>query len=96
MILAPASILSFGLEIISSWRSSATLLCDNIGDPKPNVMWFYEKKMLNMDESVEILSNGTLILHKLQRKHSGRYSCIAKNIHGKDAIDYHLLVQGEN
>ena len=80
---------------MASWKSSVTLLCDSIGDPMPNIMWFYEKQMIDNDEDMKTSENGSLKIYNLQRKHSGRFSCIANNIHGKDSIHYYLRVQGK-
>ena len=42
----------------------------------------------------QIFPNGSLSVHRLTEGDQGEYSCGVQNMHGKDQINYDIIVQG--
>jgi len=77
-------------------NKSITLSCPATGIPIPEVMWFKEETPITRNSSkVFILDNGwRLLIDGAEVKHTGRYSCRAKNKAGQTDKFYDLHVLG--
>lgn len=88
-----AKIISFGGPVIRTWRSSVTLSCMAVGNPRRE--WYKGDVLLRQGHShnVQILENGDLMLTNLQIIDNGNYSCHVDNSNGNDLITYQLIIQ---
>lgn len=59
--------------------------CVATGDPAPEVVWLRDSAMLTADKEshYEVMSNGTLMIHKADEKDVGIFECMAQNPAGK-------------
>lgn len=88
-----ARIVSFGGPVIRPWKTSATLSCLAVGQPKRE--WFKSDIPLKSVpfHSAQVLESGELILSSLQMGDGGNYSCQVENGVGTDRLTYNLIVQ---
>jgi hypothetical protein len=89
----PARIVSFGGPVVRPWKTSATLACLAVGQPKRE--WFKSDIPLRSVafHSGQVLESGELILSNLQMSDTGNYSCQVDNGVGTDRLTYNLIVQ---
>lgn len=89
----PARIVSFGGPVVRPWKTSATLPCLAVGQPKRE--WFKSDIPLRSVafHSGQVLESGELILSNLQMSDTGNYSCQVDNGVGTDRLTYNLIVQ---
>ncbi|RWS15516.1 twitchin-like isoform X8, partial [Dinothrombium tinctorium] len=67
------------------------------GEPPPKITWKLKDKVITNDEFYEIVNvdyNTKFGLNNGQRQHSGKYTIIAENEHGKDEADVEIVVLG--
>ena len=50
--------------------------------------------LINPSFSPQIFPNGSLSVHRLTEGDQGEYTCGVQNMHGKDQINYDIIVQG--
>lgn len=88
-----ARIVSFGGPIIKPWRSSATLSCLAVGNPRRE--WYRGDTLLRQGalHNVQMLDSGDLLLTNLQMTDTGNYSCQVDNGVGTDHLTYNVIVQ---
>lgn len=88
-----AKIISFGGPVVRTWRSSVTLSCMAVGNPRRE--WYKGDVLLRQGHShnVQILESGDLMLTNLQIIDNGNYSCHVDNTNGNDVITYQLIIQ---
>ncbi|XP_030008314.1 immunoglobulin superfamily member 10 isoform X2 [Sphaeramia orbicularis] len=63
--------------------------CTARGDPKPRIIWRLPSKAVvdqwhRMGSRIQVLENGTLIIHSVSDKDAGDYLCVARNKIGDD------------
>ncbi|KAL0829600.1 hypothetical protein ABMA28_003107 [Loxostege sticticalis] len=65
--------------------SNATLQCDAMGFPLPNILWEFRDEVL-IENTTDLSFNdiGNLFIKNTSTKHEGTYACIAENIAGID------------
>lgn len=59
--------------------------CVATGEPTPEIVWMRDSAMLKVDEKshYEVMTNGTLMIHKADEKDVGIFECMAKNPAGE-------------
>lgn len=72
----------------------ATLYCPATGSPKPQILWFYDSKRVDLNNTQYRLLNGgqQLQINFASSNNTGRYTCIATNIVGSTDLDMFLNV----
>uniref|UniRef100_A0A4W6FJG8 Neuronal cell adhesion molecule n=1 Tax=Lates calcarifer TaxID=8187 RepID=A0A4W6FJG8_LATCA len=61
----------------------ALIDCASFGSPIPKITWFKDSRSSTLDGEPYIKhDNGTLEIHIAQAEHSGKYTCVARNILG--------------
>uniref|UniRef100_T1JCZ7 Down syndrome cell adhesion molecule-like protein Dscam2 n=1 Tax=Strigamia maritima TaxID=126957 RepID=T1JCZ7_STRMM len=90
-----ARIVSFGGDVVAPWKTFLELHCKAVGMPHPEREWRFGGQLLVVDEDdrVRPLPDGTLLIKNLQEKDSGSYMCRASNSQGNDQVIYNLVVQ---
>ncbi|XP_058831706.1 cell adhesion molecule Dscam2 isoform X11 [Topomyia yanbarensis] len=89
----PAKIVSFGGLTIRPWKTSASLNCMAVGQPRRE--WFKGDILLRSGShhNVQILDSGEIIITMLQTTDTGNYTCQVDNGVGTDRLTHNLLVQ---
>lgn len=89
----PARIISFGGSIVRPWRSSASLPCHAVGQPRRE--WYKGDIPLRAGYShnAQLLDSGELVVSALQILDTGNYTCQVDNGVGTDRLTYNLVVQ---
>ena len=72
------------------------LHCPASGVPEPDVEWFRDDEPVDEDiHDIKILDRGwRLKIKNAEMSHTGRYTCVAKNIAGESEKIYDLNVLG--
>ncbi|XP_071509422.1 contactin-2-like [Diadema antillarum] len=80
-VLIPPQITSGPGEVTVAEGSQTTIPCAVIGDPAPNVTWFRDGAVLELDPSDPsfVLTNQGLFLTEAQLEHAGMYRCRSEN-----------------
>jgi hypothetical protein len=73
---------------------SLALTCRVIGQPKPNIIWKYNERIIQCDEIVNDICY--LRFSKIAKKDFGAYQCIAENLLGKEEWTYQIVSRGNN
>ena len=78
-------------------RDTCKLLCCLSGKPFPTVKWYKEKRELSKYEYSMSTSDGVITMEIVgcRPEDSGKYTCVATNIHGKDETSCVVIVEGE-
>lgn len=58
------------------------LVCNVTGNPKPNVQWYHNGKLIEYDWIVRY-NETNLLINTFEEKHKGIYQCIATNVAGE-------------
>nr|XP_042900815.1 Down syndrome cell adhesion molecule-like protein Dscam2 [Parasteatoda tepidariorum] len=89
----PARIMDFGETILTVPGDKVILNCQAVGSPVPKREWKLRGEPLpKIMHRIEVHSDGSLVIRKLQVSDSGNYSCRVQNRHGVDEIHYVLAV----
>uniref|UniRef100_T1IT85 Down syndrome cell adhesion molecule-like protein Dscam2 n=1 Tax=Strigamia maritima TaxID=126957 RepID=T1IT85_STRMM len=88
-----ATAASFDDVIHTPWKRDVTLPCRAVGIPTPQHKWAIGHESVSIGGRKVLLSDGTLLINKVDSKDSGNYTCTIYNIHGKDEVHYNLNVQ---
>ncbi|RZF42381.1 hypothetical protein LSTR_LSTR004189 [Laodelphax striatellus] len=77
-------------------RQTCKLLCCLSGKPFPTVKWFKGSKELNKHDYNMSHSDGVVFMEIVDCKpeDSGKYQCVATNIHGQDETSCVVIVEG--
>ncbi|KYM76056.1 Protein sidekick [Atta colombica] len=71
----------------------ATLSCNAIAAPKPNVTWYYNDTMsVEIAGRVQVLDNGDLLIAAVKPYDAGKYTCIRANEAGSVNGSAYLIV----
>ncbi|XP_072165764.1 cell adhesion molecule DSCAM-like [Diadema setosum] len=95
MSRVPARIMSFSTTFTTPWKREVTLDCLPVGDPVLTVEWKKNRlpDVITPDGRIDILENGSLVIHSVQSTDAGNYTCRAINEYGSsDSITVRLLV----
>ncbi|XP_033117452.1 hemicentin-1-like isoform X2 [Anneissia japonica] len=79
-------------HIVEYVGQNVQLRCDSTGDPTPNVTWFFEESPIIAGHSDMLVVDSTLLISRIEAKHSGRYTCVATNQYGTDSANCTLTV----
>ncbi|XP_034542290.1 neuronal cell adhesion molecule-like isoform X2 [Notolabrus celidotus] len=72
----------------------ALIDCSSFGSPIPKITWFKDSRSSTLDGDPYILhDNGTLEIHTAQAHNSGKYTCVARNLLGKEENHVYLEVK---
>lgn len=79
-------------------RDTCKLLCCLSGKPPPTVKWYKDKRELSKYEYSMTHSDGVVTMEIVDCKpeDSGKYRCVATNMHGTDETSCVVIVEGEN
>jgi serine/threonine protein kinase/predicted phage tail protein len=77
-------------------RDTCKLLCCLSGKPFPTVKWYKDKRELSKYEYSMSTSDGVVTMEIVgcRPSDSGKYSCVATNIHGQDETSCVVIVEG--
>lgn len=95
-ILNPAAI--NGEKIVVKNGQSFSLPCE-VKSVQPSLtIWYLPKGQVLLPTQktsrVEVMENGTLVVHRSMREDKGEYSCLASNLHGVDMLSHLVEVTG--
>lgn len=78
-------------------RDTCKLLCCLSGKPTPTVKWYKDRRELSKYEYSMSHSDGVVTMEIIDCKpsDSGKYSCIASNVHGTDETSCVVIVEGK-
>lgn len=77
---------------------TVTLDVNIIGEPPPNVTWYFKETELKSDDTIRIDNidyNSKFFILKTKRAHTGKYVIKAKNEVGEDSADVEIIVIGK-
>lgn len=77
---------------------TVTLDVNIIGEPPPNVTWFFQDKEIVSDDTIRVDNidyNTKFFILKTKRAHTGKYVIKAKNEVGEDTADVEIIVIGK-
>lgn len=80
-------------EVTATLSQKATLSCE-VSDPKTEVKWYKDGKLLTSSKAVHMEFKGKsreLVIEKMDKKHAGEYTCEA----GTEKLLFKLQVTGE-
>lgn len=80
-------------EVKASLSQKATLSCE-VSDPKTEVKWYKDGKLLSSTKAVHVESKGKireLVIEKMDKKDAGEYTCEA----GTEKLLFKLQMTGE-
>ncbi|KAG1956198.1 matrix-remodeling-associated protein [Pimephales promelas] len=68
------------------YGETAVLNCSAKGEPIPRITWTSpdQRVIAPVSENYQVSNDGTLHIQKIQRFHSGNYTCLARNVVGMD------------
>lgn len=94
----PAAITSFSQPISVGWGTEISLMCNFVGEPRPDAEWRYGDKLvtetaLAKQNRLDISADNVLTLRNVKLSHQGNYSCNVNNSYGNDTIVYPVAVQ---
>lgn len=77
-------------------RQTCKLLCCLSGNPPPTVKWFKDREELSKYHYPMTHADGVVTMEIIDCKpeDSGKYRCVATNIHGKDETSCVVIVEG--
>ncbi|XP_045541661.1 twitchin-like [Papilio machaon] len=78
-------------------RDTCKLLCCLSGKPTPTVKWYKDKRELSKYDYNMTHSDGvvTMEIVDCRPEDSGKYTCVATNVHGTDETSCVVIVEGE-
>ncbi|XP_071806322.1 cell adhesion molecule DSCAM-like isoform X2 [Asterias amurensis] len=82
MTRVPARVMSFSKTITTTWKEDVVMDCLAVGDPRPTIEWRRNRSLLEENDHMQILENGSLSIKAVQPSDAGNYSCKAVNTWG--------------
>lgn len=87
-----------GEKIVVENGQSFSLPCE-VKSVQPSLtVWYLPKGQVLLPtqktKRVEVMENGTLVLHRSIKEDAGEYSCLASNLHGVDMLSHMVEVKG--
>ena len=90
---------------IRNQSQNVTFLCQAVGEPVPNISWYFNGIMINvsdnsskymiMSRSLNITTTeNTLTVYNVTSSDVGTYTCNTSNVVGNDSTSGHLQVNG--
>ncbi|KAJ8886799.1 hypothetical protein PR048_013011 [Dryococelus australis] len=81
---------------VMQYRQTCKLLCCLSGKPTPTVKWYKDKRELTKYDYNMTHADGVVTMEIVDCKpeDSGKYSCVATNIHGTDETSCVVIVEG--
>ncbi|CAJ1056296.1 neuronal cell adhesion molecule-like isoform X12 [Xyrichtys novacula] len=77
-------------QVIKNHR--ALIDCASFGSPIPKITWFKDSRASTLDGDPYIFhDNGTLEIHTAQAHNGGKYTCVARNLLGKE--ENHVILE---
>ncbi|TRY88273.1 hypothetical protein DNTS_009321, partial [Danionella cerebrum] len=74
--------------------TTAQLQCHVMGNPLPSIQWEHDgRRILSIDERINLMENGTLQITALQDTDSGAYTCVASSLSGETSWSGVLTVK---
>ncbi|KAK7891438.1 hypothetical protein WMY93_023401 [Mugilogobius chulae] len=91
----PPRVLTPAHKVYQVIRNQPALLeCSSFGSPIPDITWFKDTRASTLNaDPYKVLDNGTLEIHGVQAKHSGKYTCVATNTLGISENHVYLEVK---
>lgn len=79
-------------------KDTCKLLCCLSGKPFPTVKWYKDKRELSKYEYSMSTSDGvvTMEISGCRPSDSGKYTCVATNVHGQDETSCVVIVEGDS
>lgn len=79
-------------------RQTCKLLCCLSGNPPPTVKWYKDREELSKYHYPMTHADGVVTMEIIDCKpeDSGKYRCVATNIHGKDETSCVVIVEGNS
>ncbi|KAK5974865.1 hypothetical protein GCK32_004431, partial [Trichostrongylus colubriformis] len=78
-------------------NEKVTFECKVVGEPRPNVIWYHENKVLEESAKEVFIESEDgverLVITSTQVKHEGKYSCVAENSAGTSRTEATLKVE---
>lgn len=77
-------------------RQTCKLLCCLSGNPPPTVKWYKDREELSKYHYPMTHADGVVTMEIIDCKpeDSGKYRCVATNVHGKDETSCVVIVEG--
>jgi len=91
------------VDIIDNRTNPAEFICQAVGEPIPNINWYFNGVMVNLADTSKYTSVSTplgntvfnfLVIFNVQSSDVGTYTCEAQNIVGTDQSSGILSVNG--
>lgn len=73
-------------------NQTAELECQATGKPHPSISWYHNGHQLERDGKYRVLSNGSLLVHRVTAEDSGAYVCVAENLAGRAETSVDLIL----
>ncbi|XP_048772936.2 hemicentin-1-like isoform X2 [Ostrea edulis] len=73
--------------------STARIPCNTTGEPRPQIVWLKDGRLIRTDRKYVVDDSGTLIINTLDADDTASYTCTAINVAGRDSMDRVLRIQ---
>ena len=93
MFTVPAQFEIFPRNTTVNESDVAEITCSGYGNPKPNVTWSMNERVLSNDSRITVV-DGKLSIKNVRRNDTGIYFCTVENYLRKWKYPFYLTVQG--
>lgn len=94
-VSVPANIASFDDKFTATYKEDVKLPCLTVGAPAPEVTWKVRGSVLQPNDRLRQLPEGSLFIKEVDRADAGEYSCYVENSFGHDTVTHQLIVHGK-
>ncbi|XP_024939100.1 Down syndrome cell adhesion molecule-like protein Dscam2 isoform X36 [Cephus cinctus] len=91
-VRVPAKIASFDDKFTATYKEDVKLPCLAVGVPAPEVTWKVRGAVLQSNDRLRQLPEGSLFIKEVDRADAGEYSCYVENSFGHDTVSHQLVV----